>query len=92
MKKNIGIGVLALITILSMMYAYAQKLTASKQRQLAVENMEIAKKERERLLIQINIANEQKAIAEQKADDALKRNKLLEDQLKKLGIKSVRKK
>jgi len=75
-----------------MMYAYAQKLTASKQRQLAVENMEIAKKERERLLIQINIANEQKAIAEQKADDALKRNKLLEDQLKKLGIKSVRKK
>jgi len=73
-----------------MMYAYAQKLTASKQRQLAVENMEIAKKERERLLIQINMANEQKAIAEQKADDALRRNKLLEDQLKKLGIKSVK--
>ena len=44
MKKNIVIGLLTVVTLLSLMYAYVQKKKADTQRELAVEQFEIAQR------------------------------------------------
>lgn len=42
MKKNILIGVLLVVTLLSMLYAFVQKAEAEKVKKLAFENLKVA--------------------------------------------------
>ena len=58
MKKNIVIGLLIVVTLLSLMYAFVQKKEADKQRELAVEQYEIAQKNYDEMQRQRIVAEE----------------------------------
>lgn len=64
MKKNILIGVLALISILSIVFAFIQKTEAEMQRQLADQNAVEAKLQNEVAKMAQHLAEEQRKIAE----------------------------
>lgn len=70
MKKNILIGVLALISILSIVFALAEKTEAERQAQLAVLNAQLAQKnaveaqlQKEMAMAAQRVAEEQRKIA-----------------------------
>ena len=64
MKKNLIIGVLALISILSIVFALMQKTEAERQRQLADQNAVEAKLQNEVAKMAQQLAEEQRKIAE----------------------------
>ena len=60
MKKNITIGVLVAITIMSILFAYSQKIRAKQTEMIAIKQTELANIMKEQL-------EQQKLIAQQEA-------------------------
>lgn len=84
MIKNVIIGLLTVVSLLSLTYGYVQKLRADEQAKIALENVRLAEEmrisaeqARDQAEVQRNIANlfaqramEQLAIAEKKVEEA----------------------
>jgi hypothetical protein len=71
MKKNIVIAVLALTTVLSLMYGFVQKTEADKQRQLSAENMKRAQAAQDLAERAQKVAEGQAAVSQKAMADAL---------------------
>lgn len=84
MIKNVIIGLLTVVSLLSLTYGYMQKLRADEQAKIALENVRLAEEmrisaeqARDQAEVQRNMANivaqramEQLAIAEKKVEEA----------------------
>jgi len=97
MKKNIIIGFLVIITIISMLFGYSQRVRAEKNEVIAIEQTEIAEAATVKALIaedSANVASErakvQRIIAEAQTiiarDNAIKA-KIAEERLRQLEQK-----
>lgn len=65
MKKNLVIGVLALISFLSIVFALVEKTEAERQRQLADLNAQLAKKNAVEARLQNEMAKMAQVLAEE---------------------------
>ena len=63
MKKNLIIGLLTIVSLLSLTYGYLQKKEADKQKALAIENAKIAREAEIRAEQSQKEAEEQRMIA-----------------------------
>jgi hypothetical protein len=63
MKKNLIIGLLTIVSLLSLTYGYFQKVRADEQEALAIENAEIARAAENRAMESQKIAEEQRILA-----------------------------
>ena len=84
MKKNIIIGALAITTIVSLLYAFAQKSRADKHQELATRSFDIATELIKELERTKKESEEQRHIAQRNATEAIRQRELLEEQLKKV--------
>jgi hypothetical protein len=80
MKKNLIIGLLTIVSLLSLTYGYFQKIRADEQEAIAIENMKIAKEQKimaeqnaKEAEIQLRMAFEQTAMAMKALDEANKK-------------------
>ena len=83
MRKNIIIAVLALISLVSLLFGYAQKIKAEQNEKIAMEQTIRAEQLADQVEIQEQIANEQRIIADQMMVEALHQKQIAEEQLKK---------
>ena len=81
MKKNLIIGLLTIVSLLSLTYGYIQKQRADEQEALALENAKIAREQqimaeqnRKEAEMQRMMATEQAAMVQKALEDA-KKNK-----------------
>ncbi|MBN8654017.1 MAG: hypothetical protein J0L67_21490 [Cytophagales bacterium] len=76
MKKNIIIGVLALVSVLSMAFGVQQKIRADKNEALAIENEKRAIQLMEEARLAADDAQLQRAIAEVNLVEAVRQREL----------------
>ena len=80
MKKNLIIGLLTIVSLLSLTYGYLQKQEADKQKALAIENAKIAREAEIRAEQSQKEAEEQRMIA---LINEAKAMKILDEVIKK---------
>jgi|JI10StandDraft_1071094.scaffolds.fasta_scaffold02835_12 hypothetical protein len=76
MKKNIIIGVLALVSVLSMAFGVQQKIRADKNEALAIENEKRALQLMEEARLAADDAQRQRMIAEANLVEAMRQREL----------------
>lgn len=76
MKKNIIIGVLALVSVLSMAFGYQQKIRADRHEALAIENEKRAIQLMDQARMAADEAQRQRAIAEANLVEATRQQEL----------------
>lgn len=77
MRKNLIIGLLAVVSILSLTYGYIQKQRADKQEAIAAENIKIAHEQRVMAIESAKEAEMQRKIALTNLQKALEQEALL---------------
>jgi hypothetical protein len=83
MKKNIIIGLLTIVSLLSLAYGYFQKDRADEQEAIAIENAKIAREATIQAEKQMEMAQRQRIIAESSMLEAVRQRQIAEEELKK---------
>lgn len=82
MKKNIIIGVLALVSVLSMAFGYQQKIRADRNEALAIENEKRAIQLMDQASMAAVEAQRQRAIAEASLVEVMKQREQAQQKIK----------
>jgi Flp pilus assembly protein TadB len=84
MKKNVIIGLLTAVSVLSLTYGYVQKERADEQEAIAMENLKVASEQRIMAEQAAKEAERQRTMAEHRAmEQAAMAQKALEDAKRK---------
>lgn len=83
MKKNLIIGLLTIVSILSILYGYSQEIRADKSELMAYENAQLANELIAKVEEQTKLAEQQRMIAEVNMVEAMRQREIAEQELQK---------